>query len=204
MNPRVVVQGVAKAFRRRPVLRGVSLQARPGEIVGIVGENGSGKSTLLRVVVGVLRPDRGAVQIQGRLGYCDQETQLFPDLTVAEHFDYFAQAYGLGARDRWIGIRDALLEQFAFAAHRGARVMDVSGGTRQKLHLSLALLPRAGTLILDEPYVAFDWDTYLRFWDYAAARRLAGDTLIIVSHLAHERERFDRILELRDGALQCV
>lgn len=203
MNPRVVVLGVRKGYRRRPVLRDVSFQAHPGEILGIVGENGSGKSTLLRIVAGLLRPDQGAVQIHSRLGYCDQETQLFPDLTVEEHFAYFARAYGLAPRE-WRENRDALLDQFAFASHRDTRVAELSGGTRQKLHLSLALLPRAGTLILDEPYVAFDWDTYLRFWEHAAARRGAGDTIVIVSHLAHERERFDRILELRDGALLCA
>ena len=58
--------------------------------------------------------------------------------------------------------------------------------------------------MLDEPYAAFDWDTYLKFWDYAATRRTAGDAIIIVSHFAHERERFDRLLALREGVLRCA
>ena len=91
----LAVHDVAKSYRRRTVLRGVSFEVHPGEILGIVGENGAGKSTLLRIIVGLLRPDAGRVHVTGRLGYCDQESQIFPDLSVAEHFAYFARAYGI-------------------------------------------------------------------------------------------------------------
>jgi ABC-2 type transport system ATP-binding protein len=80
----LAVHDIAKAYRSRSVLRGVSFEARRGEILGLVGENGAGKTTLLRIVVGLLRPDAGRVHLVGRLGYCDQEPQVFPDLTVAE------------------------------------------------------------------------------------------------------------------------
>ena len=200
----IEVRNVTKKYGASvAALRDVSFEAYAGEILGIVGENGCGKSTLLRIIVGVLAPDRGAVQVHVRLGYCDQEPQVFPDLTVAEHFAYFARAYGLAERD-WTATREELLEHFGFAAHRATRAAALSGGTRQKLHLALALLPRAGLLVLDEPYAAFDWDTYLKFWDYAATRRTAGDAIIIVSHFAHERERFDRLLALREGVLRCA
>jgi ABC-2 type transport system ATP-binding protein len=199
----LAVHGVIKRFGRKPVLRGVSYEAFRGEILGIVGENGVGKSTLLRITVGLLRPSAGIVRIAGRLGYCDQEPRLFPDLTVDEHFAYFARAYGLANAGAWQARRDALLEHFVFTGHRGLRAAHLSGGTRQKLHLSLALLHRPDVLVLDEPYLAFDWETYLRFWEYAESARRAGAAIVVVSHVAHDRERFSRVLALREGVLQC-
>lgn len=202
MNPAMLeVADVAKAYRGRGVLRGVSFQARGGEILGLVGENGAGKSTLLRIIAGLLRPDAGCVRLAGRLGYCDQEPQLFPDLTVAEHFAYFARAYGAEEAD-WRAQRDELLERFRYARYVDARVGELSGGTQQKLHLSLALLHRPELLVLDEPFLAFDWDTYLLFWDYAQALREAGAAIVIVTHIAHDRDRLTRVLELHAGRFQ--
>lgn len=201
--PPLVVEEVRKGYGRRPVIRGVSFEVRPGEIVGIVGENGAGKSTLLRITVGLLRPDAGRVSLTGRLGYCDQEPQVFPDLTVTEHFVYFARAYGLAPATA-VPARDELLERFDFGRYADRRVAELSGGTRQKLHLSIALLHRPDVLVLDEPYLAFDFDTYLRFWNCAESMRDHGAAIVIVSHFAHDRERFTRLLELREGRFRCA
>jgi ABC-type multidrug transport system ATPase subunit len=202
MTAQLAASGVSRRYGRRPVLRDVSFEAGAGEILGVVGENGAGKSTLLRIVAGLLRPSAGSVRVAGRLGYCDQEAHLAPDLTVAEHFAYFARAYGLAGGAGWRSARDALLEHFGFGRYTAHRVTQLSGGTRQKLHLSLALLHDPDVLVLDEPYLAFDYDTYLRFWSLAEARRALGATILIVSHLVHDRERFTRVLELRDGVLR--
>ena len=196
------VDGVSKSYGRRSVLRGVSFEARSGEILGLVGENGAGKSTLLRIVAGLMQPDAGRVRITGRLGYCDQEPHVFADLTVAEHFSFFARAYGIADGRDWVGLRDELLEWFRYAREADSRVSELSGGTRQKLHLSLALLHRPQVLVLDEPYQAFDWQTYLLFWARAEALRDAGAAIVVVSHMAHDRDRFTRILELCEGRLQ--
>jgi len=198
----LAVHEVSRAFGRQQVLRSVSFMVARGEIVGITGENGSGKSTLLRIVVGLLRPDRGTIAHDGRLGHCDQEPLVFPDLTVAEHFRYLGRAYGLD-RPAWTSARDELLARFNFGRYLHTSAGRLSGGTRQKLHLSLALLHRPGLLVLDEPYQAFDWETYLRFWAYAEELRNRGTAIVIVSHLAHERTRFARVLELREGRVAC-
>ncbi len=202
--PLIDACGIVKAYGRAPVLRGASFQVRPGEILGIVGENGSGKSTLLRIVVGLLRPSAGTVRLRGRLGYCDQDPLLFPMLTVAEHFAYFASAYGLRDRRHWQDTKRRLLESLGYARWEHTLAERLSGGTRQKLNLSLALLHEPELVVLDEPYLAFDWETYLRFWEQAAALRSAGRALVIVSHLAHDQARFDRLLALRDGVLRCA
>lgn len=202
-RPALDVREVGRSFGRNEVLRSVSFTVARGEIVGITGENGSGKTTLLRIVVGLLRPDRGTVERNTGLGHCDQEPLVFPDLTVAEHFRYVGRAYGLGEAE-WLSARAELLDRFNFGRFLDIPVSRLSGGTRQKLHLSLALLHRPGLLVLDEPYQAFDWETYLRFWDYAEELRTGGTAVVIVSHLAHERVRFTRVLELHDGCITCA
>jgi ABC-2 type transport system ATP-binding protein len=203
MDPSALsVRGVAKRYGRRRVLNDVSFDVAPGEVVGVTGENGAGKSTLLRIVVGLLRPDRGEVRYRDRLGYCGQETLVFPDLTVAEHFRYLGRAYGLCPADER-RVRDVLLEWFRFGQYLDVRVRELSGGTQQKLHLALALLHEPTVLVLDEPYQSFDWETYLRFWDYVDDVRRRGVAVLIVTHLAHELARFDRVLELEEGRIRC-
>ncbi len=75
----------------------------------------------------------------------------------------------------------------------------MSGGTKAKLNLALALLADPDVLLLDEPYAGFDWDTYERFWELTAERRDAGRTVLVVSHFVSDQERFDRLVEMRDG-----
>ena len=89
----------------------------------------------------------------------------------------------------------------ASSATGGYRVEELSGGTRQKLNLALALMHEPELLLLDEPYAGFDWETYLRFWEMSERRRDAGMGILIVSHLLAERERLDRMYELRDGRI---
>lgn len=200
------VDGVVKAFRsplpwrRRSVsvLRGATLEVGAGELVGLVGENGSGKSTLLQIIVGMLRSDGGSVSRPARLGYCPQLPLLWDKLTVFEHFALFAEAYGLAPQEA-ARSRDALLDELRFRRYAGFRVDELSGGTRQKLNLALALLHDPQLLLLDEPYAGFDWETYLRFWEMAEERRARGMGILIVSHLLAERDRLTRIYVLRDG-----
>jgi|SRR5687768_6023924 len=197
--PLLAARDITKSYGRSLVLDGVTLDAGRGEILGVAGENGAGKSTLLRILAGIVRPDRGQVAINARLGYCDQESHLFPDLTVAEHFEYFARAYGIATTSGWVPVRDGLLERFRFHQYLDARARELSGGTRQKLHLSLALIHQPDLIILDEPFLAFDWDTYLTFWDEADRLKSEGAAVVIVSHVAHDRDRFTRIFELSSG-----
>jgi len=200
------IEGIDKSFRRglwprrkqTNVLRGASLEVKRGELVGLVGENGSGKSTLMKIVVGLLDRDAGTIERTGSLGYCPQVPLLWEKLTTDEHFELFARAYDL---DRDVSSRstEALLEELQFGHYRNYRVEDLSGGTRQKLNLALALMHEPDLLLLDEPYSGFDWETYLRFWELSQRRRDEGMAIMIISHFLSERERLDRVFELRDG-----
>ena len=204
----LTVSGVHKAFargiwpRRRVnrVLRGVSFELAPSTMVGLVGENGSGKSVLMRIIAGSLKPDAGTVAIGGRLGYCPQIPMLYDRLSSDETFSLFGHAYGLdddAIRER----AESLYKQLGFGRFRGELVMNLSGGTRQKLNLAVALLHSPALLLLDEPYSGFDWETYQAFWSIADGLRNSGTTILIVSHFIQERGHFDRILELREGLL---
>ncbi len=186
-----------KSYRGRPVLRGVDLIVRPGTMVAVVGENGAGKSTLLKILAGSLHPDDGTVELAGTIGFCPQEPLLNENLTVEEHLDYFAAAYRVASLHRAIELSRLL----GFERYRSEVVGSLSGGTRQKLNLTLALMHDPEVLLLDEPYQGFDWDTYLRFWDLVGDLRSRGKAVVVISHLVFEETRFDTLLELTDGRI---
>lgn len=194
---RLRLDGVRKSYGRHQVLHGVTLDLASAALVGVVGENGSGKTTLLRIACGELAPDEGTVHRAGRVGYCPQHPVVNDTLTVDQHLRYFRVAYGLSSTHR----ADELLEALGFAQCRDQRVGVLSGGTRQKLNLTLALMHDPPLLVLDEPYQGFDWETYLRFWDIVERLRGAGRAVLVVSHIAHDVERFDAVGHLREGRL---
>ncbi|MCB2411551.1 ATP-binding cassette domain-containing protein [Demequina sp. TTPB684] len=184
--------------RAKPVLRGAEVHLKAGEIVGLVGENGSGKSTLMKILVGALNRDAGNVTHSGLVGFCPQEPVLYERLTCDEHFELFGRAYGMDESAMQLS-RDDIYATLGFAEWRNAQVEELSGGTRAKLNLGLALLPDPDLLLLDEPYAGFDWDTYQRFWQLTRTRRDAGRSLLIISHFITDADRFDRIYDLIDG-----
>jgi ABC-type multidrug transport system ATPase subunit len=194
----LVARGIRKSFGRRRVLAGLDLEAAAGEMVAVAGENGTGKTTLLRILAGDLRPDAGSVAIRGRPGYCPQTAVLDEALTVDQNVRYFQAAYGIGRTGR----AEALIERLGYAGCRDQRVGTLSGGTRQKLSLTLALMHDPPVLLLDEPYQGFDWQTYLAFWEMAGELRDRGTATVVISHLVFEQQRFDRICHLRDGRIE--
>lgn len=191
-------RGIWPRRRSLKVLRGADLVLRRGEIVGLVGENGSGKSTLIKILVRSIDRDGGVVRRSGSLGYCPQDPILYERLTCDEHFQLFGRAYGMDVID----VENAatnIYETLGFGEWRDSRVEELSGGTRAKLNLGLALLPDPDLLLLDEPYAGFDWDTYQRFWKLTRERRDEGRALLIISHFITDAERFDRIYDLVEG-----
>ena len=210
-EPILALAGVSKRFRSGPpwrrhtvtVLNELCLQVRAGELVGLVGENGSGKSTLMQLIVGLLGRDSGTIDRPARVGYCPQQPLLWDKLTIAEHFELFATAYRMDETQGEAAAK-TLMDELEFARYADYRVERLSGGTRQKLNLAIALMHTPQLLLLDEPYSGFDWETYLRFWKMTTSRRDAGMSIVIVSHLLAERDRLDRIYELRDGNAELL
>jgi len=196
-EPLLRAENIARSFGRRAVLRDVNLTVAPGALVGVVGENGAGKSTLLRILAGELRPNHGAITRIGALGYCPQVVLLNDTLTVNQHLAYFGAAYNLTD----LTYAERLVDRLGYQQYRRMPIGTLSGGTQQKVNLTLALMHQPGVLLLDEPYQGFDWETYLRFWELAEELRAQGRAVLVISHLLFDQHRFDALYRLENGQL---
>ncbi len=194
-SPALTATGVSKRFGRRTVLESTCLRAGAGQAVAIVGENGAGKTTLLRICAGLLVPDVGLVEVRGRIGYCPQDPGLLGLLTVDEHLELFGRAMDLRPADA-LQAGHQILTELRFPVGDKTVVSRLSGGNRQKLNLTLALLGDADVLLLDEPYQGFDYGTYVNFWDLVDAWRTAGRVVVVVTYMLAELTRVDHVVEL--------
>jgi ABC-2 type transport system ATP-binding protein len=187
--------GVAKRYRRQTVFADVNLSVRGGEVAAIVGANGCGKSTLLRICAGLVRPSAGTVRRTRRIGFVPQDGGTVGWLTAEEHFTLFGAAAGIvPRRARSTGVH--LATRLAWRPGRGQRAQQLSGGTRQKLNLVLGELHAPDLLLLDEPYQGFDHGTYLDFWQQVFVWRDAGRAVVVVTHLLHDLQNVDHVLDL--------
>ena len=191
----LVVSQVTKRYGRTTILEHVDLTVAAGEVVALTGENGAGKTTLMRICAGLIRADAGRIEVGGPIGYCPQTPGLFELLTAEDHLVMFGRGSGL-SRAESIHRGRAVLEEFGYPLHERAATRDLSGGTRQKLNLALALLTDPCILLLDEPYQGFDRGTYVNFWDHCQKWRSEGKSVVVVTHMLAELERVDRVVEL--------
>lgn len=192
---RLHIQGVSKRYRRRPVLDDVNLVVRAGEVAVVVGANGSGKSTLLKICAGLVSPDAGQVLVDGTVGYCPQDVGLVGFLLPDEHFALFGAGRGAspaGARQRG----RAFAARLGWDAAERTQARHLSGGTQQKLNLTLAALGDPDVLLLDEPYQGFDRGTYIDFWEQVDAWRQAGKAIVVITHMLNSLDRVDVVLDL--------
>jgi zinc transport system ATP-binding protein len=208
--------GVSFSYGVDRVLDGVDLRIGPGEFVALVGPNGSGKSTLLRVLLGLLPPSAGWVQLFGtppsrmrdrwRLGYVPQRPDLARDLpaTVEE-----VVAAGRLARGRWWRRSSAddrrevthALESVELLDRRGRRVSELSGGQQQRAFIAKAFAGQPELLILDEPVAGVDLDSQRRFRDSLThfVREHQAAVLLVSHELGAVAEDLDRVVVLRHG-----
>jgi ABC-type multidrug transport system ATPase subunit len=191
----LAAERITKHYKAHAVLEDVDLTLHAGEVVALTGENGARKTTLMRICAGLLRPDAGRVVLGGRLGYCPQSPGVFELLTADDHLVMFGRGAGL-ERAESLRRGRAILDEFGFPVLQRTVTRELSGGSRQKLNLALALLADPAVLLLDEPYQGFDHGTYVNFWDHCATWRDAGKAVLVVTHMLAELDRVDRIVEL--------
>ncbi|MCU0622747.1 MAG: ABC transporter ATP-binding protein [Gemmatimonadaceae bacterium] len=177
-----------------PALDAVTLEVRPGEIVGLVGRNGAGKSTLIRTLAGLLVPDAGAVRVAGydpavtpelvmrAAGFLLDEPALFAYLTAAELLALVADAHGIAPVDAAQRV-DETLALLELTAVRDRRAGEYSTGTAKRLALACALLPDPRLLVLDEPFESLDPLVVRRVVHILRSRRDAGKGVLLSSHL---------------------
>ena len=187
-------RGITKSYRRRPVLRGVDLTVRAGEVAAVVGANGSGKSTFLRICAGLASPDSGIVRVRGSIGYCPQDGGTSEYLDADEHFLLIGTGRGQDRPASRSAGRD--LASALDWRPDGRQARHLSGGTRQKLNLVMARIGEPDVLLLDEPYQGFDRGSYLDFWQEVWRWREAGKAVVVVTHLLSRLDEVDLVLDL--------
>jgi len=206
----VEVKNLVKRYGETVALDGVSLDVGPGELFGLIGPDGAGKTTLFRLLVTVLLPDSGEATLDGldvvrdyrevrrRVGYMPGRFSLYPDLSVEENLRFFASVFGttLEAGYELIAPIYSQIEPF-----KDRRAGALSGGMKQKLALSCALVHRPRVLILDEPTTGVDAVSRAEFWDVLAALKAEGITILVSTPYMDEAARCDRIALIQEGRL---
>ncbi|GAB5518883.1 MAG: hypothetical protein RhofKO_11340 [Rhodothermales bacterium] len=206
----VRVVNLTKRYGNTLALDRVSLNVEPGELFGVIGPDGAGKSTLFRLLVTVLLADSGDAWVDGqhvvddyrairqRVGYMPGRFSLYTDLTVRENLEFFASVFGTTIADEYDLIAPIYSQIEPFDNRRAGAL---SGGMKQKLALSCALVHRPRVLILDEPTTGVDAVSRAEFWDMLATLRDSGITTLVSTPYMDEAARCDRIALLQQGRL---
>jgi ABC-2 type transport system ATP-binding protein len=212
VTPAVRVLGLTKTFGRESAVESLSFEAQPGELFGLVGPDGAGKSTLLRMLAGVLRPTSGDAEIFGgsvvrdpervktEIAYMSQRFGLYSDLTVLENLTFYADLYEVPLAER--AARLERLFQFSSLKPFSDRLAGkLSGGMKQKLGLSCALVHEPRLLLLDEPTFGVDPISRRDLWLMVHEMVARGVTAVVSTAYLDEAERFDRLLLLHRGRI---
>jgi len=205
------IDGLFKRFGEQQVLTGFSLQVARGEVVGLLGPNGCGKSTVLNIICQLMQADAGQVQLMGQpmmeqsahartlIGYCAQETALYPDLFPQENMHFFARLYGVPPAQRNARVAE-LMERFNLIPYATTCTGLLSGGWQQRLSLAVALVHRPELLVLDEPTVAVDVEARMDLWRLIEGLRDSGTTILLTSHHLAEAQRLcNRVALMQSG-----
>ena len=206
----VVVRELGKRFGETRALDGVTFDVNDGELFGLVGPDGSGKTTLFRILTTLLTPDSGAASVLGldvvrdlweirrRVGYMPGRFSLYGDLTVAENLAFFASVFGTTVEKGYSLIAPVYRQIEPFANRRADAL---SGGMKQKLALSCALVHRPDILFLDEPTTGVDAVSRREFWDQLRTLCDSGLTTIVSTPYMDEAMRCDRVALFQGGRI---
>ena len=197
---------VTKTFGKLTVLDRLSLTIRPGRVTGLVGPNAAGKTTLAKIVLGLVKPDSGTVEIDGvpigaddsyrsRIGYMPQLARFPENLSARELFEMLTDL-----RRPTRDVDDELLHHFELGGALDKPVRALSGGTRQKVNAVIAFMFRPDLLILDEPTAGLDPVASGVLKDKVMAERAAGKTFLLTSHIMSELDELaDDVAFINDG-----
>ena len=208
----VIARGLTRHFGDFVAVDGIDFEVRNGEIFGFLGPNGAGKTTTIRMMLGLLKPTVGKVEVLGvrvsehparirpRIGYMAQRFSLYNDLTVLQNLRFYGRAYGLDTgllRER---IQDAL-HAAGLEGRERTRTRDLSGGWRQRLALGAAILHRPELVFLDEPTAGVDPVSRRAFWDLLYRLVADGVTVFVTTHYMDEAEHCHRLAFIQRGRL---
>jgi ABC-2 type transport system ATP-binding protein len=209
----VDIRDVSKHYGDVPALQGISFQVEKGELFGLIGPDGAGKTSLFRILTSLLLPDAGTAMVEGFdavrdyreirkiTGYMPGRFSLYQDLTVEENLAFYATVFGTTVEENYDFIKDVYIQIEPFRKRRAGKL---SGGMKQKLALSCALIHKPRVLILDEPTTGVDAVSRKEFWEMLL--RLKGDdlTIMVSTPYMDEAELCDRVALLQGGELLSV
>lgn len=210
METAIHVDQVTKRFGKKEVLKDISLSIETGQIFGLIGPSGAGKTTVVKMLVGMDKPDEGAIMVLGqkmphlevlqRIGYMAQSDALYNDLTAMENLSFFASLFKLN--------KQLKKERIAYAAEivqlsdeLNKRVSAYSGGMKRRLSLAIALIQDPQLLILDEPTVGIDPELRKSIWEELFRLKGEGKNIIVTTHVMDEAEKCDSLAMVRDGKI---
>lgn len=213
----IQTQDLVKAYRGRRVVDGVSIQVRPGEIVGLMGPNGAGKTTTFNMVVGLVRPDAGEVRFgvtdvsalpihrRARLGmaYLTQEPSIFRKLTVEQNIRAILETCKMSADERRTRLR-SLLDELDLARLAKSKAYQLSGGEKRRLEITRALVTGPKILLLDEPFAGVDPIAQHEVGKIIRRLRDRGLGILITDHNVRELLKLiDRGYLIHHGKVVC-
>lgn len=203
---RIELENIKKSFRKKEVLKGISLSAESGTCIGILGGNGSGKSTLLSILAGVQPCDEGRFLCDGRdllrdtalrgraVGYVPQGTPLMEELTAKDNLSLW---YSKDAMER--ELENGVLRMLGVDRFLKTTVSKMSGGMKKRLSIGCAVAKRPPILLLDEPSAALDLECKENIAQYLTLYKQGGGILLLATHDAAELALCDQWYILKDG-----
>lgn len=209
----VSCSGVSKNYKDIPALKSVSMEAKRGEIFGIIGPDGAGKTSLFRILTTLILADKGSAQVDGfdvvtdyreirkRVGYMPGRFSLYQDLTVEENLTFFATVFNTTIEENYELVKDIYQQIEPFKDRRAGKL---SGGMKQKLALSCALIHRPSVLFLDEPTTGVDPVSRKEFWGMLKNLQKQGITIIVSTPYMDEASLCDRIALIQNGEFLTI
>lgn len=208
----ITVRELTKKFDSFTAVDAIDFDVYHGEIFGFLGPNGSGKTTTIRMMLGLLEPSSGTVDVLGtrvsqgarkirpRVGYMSQRFSLYNDLTVQQNLQFYGKAYGLKKKAIEQRITEAL-EMSGLVGREHTQTKELSGGWRQRLALSAAILHRPEVIFLDEPTAGVDPVSRRAFWDLLYQFVAQGITVFVTTHYMDEAEHCHRLAFIQRGKI---
>ena len=209
----IEINNLSKSYGKTKALDNVSFNVERGELFGLIGPDGAGKTTLFRLLTTLLTPDEGSATVDGRdivkdylnirsqVGYMPGRFSLYPDLTVEENLEFFAALFGVTIKESYDLIAPIYRQIEPFRKRRAGKL---SGGMKQKLALSCALIHRPNVLFLDEPTTGVDAVSRREFWDMLSQLKTQGITILVSTPYMDEASRCDRIALCNEGHILGV
>jgi ABC-2 type transport system ATP-binding protein len=204
---------ITKRYGDKTALDDISFDIAKGELFGFIGPDGAGKTTLFRIITSLLKPGSGSMTVEGLdtvndyiklrkiLGYMPGRFSLYQDLTVEENLKFFAGIFKTTPEANYDLVKDIYSQIEPFKDRKAGKL---SGGMKQKLALSCALIHKPEVLVLDEPTTGVDAVSRIEFWEMLARLRESGITIVVSTPYMDEASRCDRVALIQNGKIMSI